>query len=233
MEVDLNSTFRFMVAPVLLGALALPGCGQGGSSSGTGSGGGSAAQSASGSGTGGTGAAAGTSTGVGGSSGVVPGPVDAVIAQIPPDSWKELPATLMADVCPTPTDHYACSNVMSAWSGGAYDSSHDRLVVFGGGHSDSWFNNVFTFDLASMTWKRWTEMANGLTGDTVPDIFLDKRIETCGLYPNGATLEIPDAWLTATGYLMGEKCDDPSIVKQLDPQPPRSVHSFIPAEKRR
>jgi hypothetical protein len=143
-----------------------------------------------------------------------------------PDSWKELPATPMADVCPTPTDHYACGAVMIAWSGGAYDSSRDRLVVFGGGHNDSWFNNVFTFDLASMAWKRWTDMSNGLTGDTVPEIFRDKRIETCGLYPSGATLEIPAAWLTATGYLMPDKCDDPSIVKQMDPQQPRSVHSY-------
>lgn len=171
------------------------------------------------------GATTGTSTGVGGSSGIAPGPVDAVIARMTPDSWKELPATNMADVCPTPTDHHACSAVMEAWSGGAYDSMRDRLIVFGGGHNDSWFNNVFTFDLASMTWKRWTEMANGLTGDTVPDIFRDKRIESCGLYPNGAKLEIPDAWLTGTGYLMEDKCDDPSIVARMDPQQPRSVHS--------
>jgi hypothetical protein len=149
-----------------------------------------------------------------------------VIAQMAPDSWKELPATPMADVCPTPTDHYACGAVMTAWSGGAYDSSRDRLVVFGGGHNDSWFNNVFTFDLASMTWKRWTDFSNGLTGDTVPDIFRDKRIETCGLYPSGATLTIPDPWLTATGYLTPDKCDDPSITAQLDPQQPRSVHSY-------
>ena len=185
--VALNTAFRFIAGPVVLAALALPGCGSGG---------------------------------------VVPGPVDAVIAQMPPDSWKELLATPMADVCPTPTDNYACGAVMIAWSGGAYDSLRDRLVVFGGGHNDSWFNNVFTFDLTSMTWKRWTEMSNGLTGDTVPEIFRDKRIESCGLYPGGATLTIPDAWLTATGYLMQGKCDDPSIVKQLDPQQPRSVHSY-------
>ena len=194
----------------------------------TGAGGGATADTTTGAaGTGSSGVAgSASSTGVGGGSGLVPGPVDAVIAQMPPDSWKELPATPMADVCPTPTDHYACGAVMAAWSGGAYDSTRDRLVVFGGGHNDSWFNNVFTFDLASMAWKRWTDFTNGLTGDTVPDIFRDKRIETCGLYPSGATLTIPDAWLTATGYLMVDKCDDPSIVAQMDPQQPRSVHSY-------
>lgn len=233
LRVAAGAPFRFVAAPVLLAALALPACGRAGSGSSTGGGGssstgGAAAQSGTGTGTGtgGTVTATTTSTGVGGSSGFIPGPVDAVIAQMPPDSWKELPATPMADVCPTPTDPYACGAVMIAWSGGAYDSARDRLIVFGGGHNDSWVNNVFAFDLASMEWKRWTEMSNGLTGDTVPAIFRDKRIETCGLYPSGATLNIPDAWLTATGYLMPDKCDDPSIVKQMDPQQPRSVHSY-------
>lgn len=233
LRVAAGAPFRFVAAPVLLAALALPACGRAGSGSSTGGGGssstgGAAAQSGTGTGTGtgGTVTATTTSTGVGGSSGFIPGPVDAVIAQMPPDSWKELPATPMADVCPTPTDPYACGAVMIAWSGGAYDSARDRLIVFGGGHNDSWVNNVFAFDLASMEWKRWTEMSNGLTGDTVPAIFRDKRIETCGLYPSGATLNIPDAWLTATGYLMPDKCDDPSIVKQVDPQQPRSVHSY-------
>lgn len=103
----------------LLGALAQAGCGQsGGGGEATGSGGGATAQGATG--TCGTGsstvAGSAASTGVGGGSGIAPGPVDAVVAQMPPDSWKELPATPMTDVCPTPTDHYACGAVMIAWT---------------------------------------------------------------------------------------------------------------------
>jgi hypothetical protein len=158
--------------------------------------------------------------------GIVPGPVDAIIEAMPEGSWKELPDTHMADVCPPPYSSYPCEAVMSAWSGGAYDSLRDRLVVWGGGHADSPYNNVFTFDLASMTWKRWTELPDGITGDTTPEIYQDKRVETCGLYPKVAALDIPEAWLTESGYVMPEKCDDPSIVAQLDLQQPRSAHTY-------
>ena len=162
-----------------------------------------------------------------------PGPVDGVIAAMPPGSWKELPSTHMADVCPPPYEHYGCSAVMSAWSGAAYDGNHDQLFVFGGGHSDSYYNNVFVFDLATTTWRRATELPAGLTGDDtlpVPAAVYDKRVEPCGLYPSnipsGTPLNIPAAWLGATGYLMADKCDDPSIVAQLDAQQPRSRHTY-------
>lgn len=158
--------------------------------------------------------------------GIVPGPVDAIIAAMPPGSWKELPKTTMADVCPTPYSTFACEAVMIAWSGGAYDSLRDRLVVWGGGHADSPYNNVFTFDLASMTWKRWTDLPAGMTGDTTPDVFKDKRVETCGLYPKVASLTIPDAFLGPSGYVLPDKCDDPTISAQLDPQQPRSAHTY-------
>ncbi len=158
--------------------------------------------------------------------GIEPGPVDDIIAAMPAGSWKELPGTNMADVCPAPYSSYPCEAVMIAWSGGAFDSLRDRLIVWGGGHNDSAYNNVFTFDLALMKWKRWTELPPGMTGDTVPDIFRDIRVETCGLYPNGSTLTIPDPWLTPTGYLMPDKCEDPTITSQLDPQQPRSVHTY-------
>ena len=166
------------------------------------------------------------SAALGDAGGIVPGPVDGIIAAMPPGSWKELPGTNMADVCPTPYTAYSCEAVMIAWSGGAFDTLRDRLVVWGGGHADSPYNNVFTFDLASMKWKRWTELPAGMTGDTTPKIFQDKRVETCGLYPSGTSLTIPDAWLTSSGYLMPDKCEDPSITAQLDAQQPRSAHTY-------
>jgi hypothetical protein len=166
----------------------------------------------------------GTDAGV--DEGAPPGPVDAVIAAMAPGSWKELPSTHMADVCPPPYSSYTCGAVMLAWSGGAYDGKHDRLFIAGGGHADSYYDNVFVFDLGTMKWRRATELAAGTTGDTVPPIVQDKRPETCGLYPSGATLDIPPAWLTASGYVMPDKCNDPTIVAQLDAQHPRSRHTY-------
>ena len=152
--------------------------------------------------------------------------VDAVIAAMAPGSWKELPCTQMAQVCPQPYDHYLCGAVMDAWSGGAFDPVADRLIVAGGGHSDSYYNDVFGFDLGTASWRRWTELPNGMDGQSAAPVFSDKRVEDCGLYPRAASLCIPNEWLTPTGYLDPARCDDPAITPQLDPQQPRSRHTY-------
>jgi hypothetical protein len=152
--------------------------------------------------------------------------IDAVIAQMAPGSWRELPCTQMAHVCPLPYNHYTCNAVMTAWSGGAYDTTRDRLVVFGGGHNDSHYNNIFTFDLASASWARVTELPDGLTGDSVAPAFRDIRVESCGYYPRTPDLCIPSGWLTPSGYVDHSRCDDPALTAQLDLQQPRSVHSY-------
>lgn len=158
------------------------------------------------------------------------GPIDAVLAAMPPNSWKALPGTRMDAVCPRSTSHYACDMVMEAWGGGAFDSLRDRLIIFGGGHADSFFNNVFAFDLASMAWRRHTDLPaplDGLAdGAPIPAAFYDKSPETCGLYPRANSFNVPPAWLSPSGYVLPDKCDAPTIASQLDDQQPRSTHTY-------
>jgi hypothetical protein len=40
-----------------------------------------------------------------------------------------------------------------AYSGGAYDRTNHKFLVFGGGHWDGWQNNVLCFDIAADTWN--------------------------------------------------------------------------------
>jgi hypothetical protein len=42
-------------------------------------------------------------------------------------------------------------NIMS-YSGGWYDAQYHQLCVFGGGHWDYWGNEVWSFDIATLTW---------------------------------------------------------------------------------
>lgn len=153
-------------------------------------------------------------------------PIAAVIASMAPGSWKSLPNTKMKDVCPTPYYDYFCSGVMVDWSGGTFDSLRDRLIVSGGGHAGSPYNNVYTFDLPSMTWKRWTDLPAGISGPNVPAAYTDPRFQSCALYPkDAAALDIPDAMLV-NGSLPYAACSEPAIASQLDPQQPRADHTY-------
>ena len=54
-------------------------------------------------------------------------------------AWLELPGTSFRALVPS---GLAGSAVTSAWSGAAYDSRRQRLIVIGGGHADSWWNGA-------------------------------------------------------------------------------------------
>lgn len=153
--------------------------------------------------------------------------IDAVIAAMPANSWKSLPNTQMKDVCPSPYSAYFCEAVVGAWSGGAYDDKRDRMLVFGGGHSDSWYNNMFVFDLPSMKWIRLTEMSGGSNGSMWGAGWADGRLETCGYYPKSGTINLPaSVMMSGKPYVDYDKCFVEPVVSQLDLQQPRSDHTY-------
>ncbi|MBI2409500.1 hypothetical protein HYV30_00455 [Candidatus Kaiserbacteria bacterium] len=45
---------------------------------------------------------------------------------------------------------------MAAWSGGIFDPSRNRLVIWGGGHGDYAGNEIYAFDVNSLSWQRVT-----------------------------------------------------------------------------
>ena len=45
-------------------------------------------------------------------------------------------------------------NIVEAWSGGTVDSLRSRLVVWGGGHTDYWGNEVYALDLNTLSMDR-------------------------------------------------------------------------------
>jgi hypothetical protein len=51
----------------------------------------------------------------------------------------------------------AAPNGILAYSGMAYDSARQKLLVFGGGHCDYEGNEVWEFDIATLSWKRLYE----------------------------------------------------------------------------
>jgi len=96
-------------------------------------------------------------------------PEEQMLVDLPADSWWQAPGTPMRAVCPA--DREGCANAIAAWSGGAYDARHRRMLVWGGGHADYSGNEVYAFDLATLTWSRLTEPspAEYQSQDPLPD----------------------------------------------------------------
>lgn len=169
-----------LVAPVLL--LAALGCGDASSenprggtpgSGGSGSLGGSA-QPAGGSGvtdrggkaSGGSSQAGSSTTGGGGAAqGGLPG------VNLPEGKgWLELPDTALLNVCacthgfPELCASGGCAGIF-AWSSGAYDSRRSRLIIFGGGHSDYFGNELYALSLSDSTMMRLNDPGLPLADD--------------------------------------------------------------------
>ena len=85
--------------------------------------------------------------------------VAASLDDLPAGHWYEVPNSRLETVFPNPTPPGISgpASVMDAWSGGAYDSVRDRLIVWGGGHCDYAGNELYTFDVATESWARVTE----------------------------------------------------------------------------
>lgn len=91
-------------------------------------------------------------------------PVCGALDALAADTWCQIPNTHLRDVCPS-QDAYpfwftgvgGCGGVVSAWSGGAYDSRRTRLIVWGGGHSSYLGNEIYDFGMETLRWGRLTD----------------------------------------------------------------------------
>jgi len=73
----------------------------------------------------------------------------------PPIGWTALPSSAMSRVAPPGARGVAA--VVEAWSGAAFDSRRERLVLWGGGYSDYHGNELYAFDLRTLSWERLTD----------------------------------------------------------------------------
>ena len=81
-------------------------------------------------------------------------------ARTGPAGWERLEGTAIRPHCPeVPEIHgvEGCSAVTEDWSGGAYDTRRDRLVITGGGHNGYYGNELYGLDVATATMARLTE----------------------------------------------------------------------------
>jgi hypothetical protein len=72
------------------------------------------------------------------------------VSTLTPGTWCEAPNSHLSSVAPAGWS----ANVMNPWSSAAYDTKRDRLIVWGGGHSDYSGNEIYVFDVNTLKWQR-------------------------------------------------------------------------------
>jgi hypothetical protein len=74
--------------------------------------------------------------------------------------WFQIPNTLLRSICasengfPQVSGNTGCASVTLAWSGGVFDTTRNRLIIWGGGHTDYAGNEVYALDLDTLTLQR-------------------------------------------------------------------------------
>jgi hypothetical protein len=106
--------------------------------------------------------------------------------------WYQIPNTSISGICPSYTDIQAqtgCPAVMSAWSGGLVDTTRNRFIIHGGGHSDYYGNEIYAIDFNA------TPIAPGL----VHDASHGSAISNVGSCPEAFSDGTPNARHTYNG----------------------------------
>jgi hypothetical protein len=96
-------------------------------------------------------------------SAALPGRV--LVTAMAPDSWLAVPGTRLSAVVPDPARYPRIqatngpASIITSWSGAALDTRRDRLLVWGGGATNYWGNELYAFDIDRLAWIRLTDPA--------------------------------------------------------------------------
>ncbi len=104
-------------------------------------------------------------------------PLASLVAKMAPNTWLSVPDTALRTVTPAQGQFPGTWGltgpraVIDAWGGGALDARRNRLVLWGGGHTNYAGNEVYAFDIEAMAWERVTDPSvNPVDGGAVnPD----------------------------------------------------------------
>ena len=96
-------------------------------------------------------------------------------SQLQPGHWYEIPNSDLRPLAPDPhPGGGGFGNIMAAWSGGAYDTNRDLLIIWGGGHGDYAGNEIYGFDVNTLEWRMISGPSYNVGGD-----------KDSGFYPDG------------------------------------------------
>jgi hypothetical protein len=92
--------------------------------------------------------------------------------------WHELPDTELATRCPSVPEiqgNTGCSSVIIAWNGGVADLKRNRLIIWGGGHSDYFGNELYALDINRASLERITDPSPVSNVGSCPEAYIDGK----------------------------------------------------------
>jgi hypothetical protein len=95
-----------------------------------------------------------------------------LVLKMKPNTWLSVPNTHMRAVGADPKKYpkiqgnAGIQGIMCKWSGGAFDTNRNRLIVWGGGHNGYGGNEVYVFDVPTLKWIRLNEPYGDASNDT-------------------------------------------------------------------
>jgi hypothetical protein len=94
-----------------------------------------------------------------------PAQILAAIAALGPGEWYEIPESHLRDVAWDGDYRGNVAGIIGAASGGAYDTKRNRLIVWGGGQGSYYGNEIYAFDVPTVSWLRLNDPASFAPGE--------------------------------------------------------------------
>jgi hypothetical protein len=85
----------------------------------------------------------------------IAGNCPADLSTLTPGHWCEVPDSRLEDVSEVDNP-----KVIDPWSGGVFDTDENRLIIWGGGHTDYDGNEMYAFDVDTQQWSQITDRSS-------------------------------------------------------------------------
>jgi len=123
------------------------------------------------------------------------------------NTWLSVPNSKIRPLCPSEascsgiTEIEGCGAVVWSWSGGAFDTKRNRMMVWGGGHTAYMGNEIYGFNVNTLTWSRITEPTCPQNNATCQDPLPDGNPAGRHTYDGLAYIEHADVFFACGGSL--------------------------------
>lgn len=131
--------------------------------------------------------------------------LEQLLATVPAGGWVQVSTTTFSSAWPTgsvavPNAGTSPKAVVSAWSSVAWDSTHDQLIAWGGGHANYQGNEVYLWNAATGAWSLGSLPSRLYNGGAANFYVVDSAApQSAHTYDNNLYLPVNNLFMTLGG----------------------------------